>query len=113
MDDLEYEGLPPESTLAAQLIAGGLAGITEHAVMHPIDLIKTRMQIINPNPQAIYTGIQQAIIKICTTEGLKSLWRGVSSVIIGAGPSHALYFATYEQAKIRFTDYSYFGIGKT
>ena len=31
--------------------------------------------------------------------GLARLWRGMPSVFFGAGPAHALYFATYEQAK--------------
>jgi len=28
-----------------------------------------------------------------------SLWRGLSSVVVGAGPAHAVYFATYEVVK--------------
>lgn len=28
-----------------------------------------------------------------------SLWRGMSSVVVGAGPAHAVYFATYEAVK--------------
>lgn len=31
-----------------------------------------------------------------------NLWRGVQSVILGAGPAHALHFATYEAAKESF-----------
>jgi solute carrier family 25 iron transporter 28/37 len=33
---------------------------------------------------------------VSTTDGLRSLWRGVSSVIIGAGPSHAVHYGVYE-----------------
>ncbi len=33
---------------------------------------------------------------ISTTEGLRTLWRGVASVILGAGPAHAAHFGTYE-----------------
>ena len=32
----------------------------------------------------------------------RNTWRGVSTVLIGAGPSHALYFATYERARLAF-----------
>lgn len=32
-------------------------------------------------------------------EGILSLWRGMSSVVVGAGPAHAVYFATYEAVK--------------
>lgn len=35
----------------------------------------------------------------------KHLWRGVYSVIIGAGPAHAVHFATYEFCKEKFLQY--------
>lgn len=57
------------------------------------------MQVVNPSPAAIYTGIGNALSTISRAEGYMSLWRGVSSVIVGAGPAHAIYFATYEVVK--------------
>lgn len=53
--------------------------------MYPIDAIKTRMQIINPTPSAVYNGVLQSTYRIATGEGLLSLWRGMSSVVVGAG----------------------------
>ncbi|KAI9707095.1 MAG: Fe(2+) transporter [Candelina mexicana] len=86
--------------------------------MYPFDAIKTRMQVLNPSPSAVYTGISNAARQISSTEGILSLWRGISSVVIGAGgsswlgplvllsltvippgPAHAVYFATYEAVK--------------
>jgi solute carrier family 25 iron transporter 28/37 len=32
-------------------------------------------------------------------EGIRSLWRGVASVILGAGPAHAAHFGMYEFAR--------------
>jgi len=81
------------------MVAGAFAGIAEHSVMYPIDLLKTRMQVVNPTPAAIYTGIGNAIATISRAEGYLSLWRGLSSVVVGAGPAHAVYFATYEAVK--------------
>lgn len=43
------------------------------------------MQVVNPTPAAIYTGIGNAISTISRAEGYMSLWRGVSSVVLGAG----------------------------
>ena len=43
-----------------------------------------------------------AITKISTSEGLAVLWRGINSVIVGAGPAHALSFATFEKCKLLF-----------
>lgn len=33
---------------------------------------------------------------------LRNLWKGVNSVVLGAGPAHALHFATYEFCKDYF-----------
>jgi len=81
------------------MLAGALAGISEHTVMFPIDSIKTRMQVYTTQPQAIYSGVTNAFSTISAQEGAKRLWRGVGSVILGAGPAHAVYFGTYEAVK--------------
>ena len=100
LEEYDYEGLPEETPLSANLIAGAFAGIAEHTLMYPVDAIKTRMQIVAPSATApVYTGITNAISRISTTEGVRSLWRGMTSVIMGAGPAHAVYFGTYEFAK--------------
>ncbi|RKP07304.1 mitochondrial carrier [Thamnocephalis sphaerospora] len=101
-EEYDYEALPESSSLYAQLMAGALAGIAEHTIMYPFDFIKTRMQVLSPSPQAVYDGISHALHRITGTEGARTMWRGVSSVVVGAGPSHALYFATYEQCKEAF-----------
>ena len=51
------------------------------------------------SPAAVYTGVGNAFTRISSTEGLRALWRGVSSVILGAGPAHAVHFGTYEAVK--------------
>jgi asparaginyl-tRNA synthetase len=57
------------------------------------------MQIVNASPTAVYSGISNAMITISRVEGFRTLWRGMSSVVLGAGPAHAVYFATYESVK--------------
>jgi len=75
------------------------------------------MQIINPSAGGLYTGLTNAVSTIYRIEGIRTLWRGVSSVIVGAGgiflqcvwengwlicaagPAHAVYFGTYEAVK--------------
>ena len=39
MDEVDYEALPDVS-MATNMLAGALAGITEHSVVYPIDVIK-------------------------------------------------------------------------
>ena len=57
------------------------------------------MQVFATSPAAVYTGIGNAFTRISSTEGMRALWRGVSSVIMGAGPAHAVHFGTYEAIK--------------
>lgn len=61
--------------------------------------MQTRMQVLNPSPSAVYNGMIQGTYRMATGEGILSLWRGMSSVVVGAGPAHAVYFATYEAVK--------------
>lgn len=57
------------------------------------------MQVFTASQAAMYTGIGNAFSRISATEGLRTLWKGVSSVILGAGPAHAVHFGTYEFVK--------------
>ena len=57
------------------------------------------MQVFATTPMAVYSGVGNAIMRISSTEGLRALWRGVSSVILGAGPAHAVHFGTLEAVK--------------
>lgn len=96
-EDVDYEALPADATLAAQCLAGAFAGVLEHTVMYPVDALKTRMQATRWTG----TGIVKSIYAISAREGWLSLWRGTSSVVLGAGPAHAVYFGTYEFVKKR------------
>ena len=60
---------------------------------------QTRMQVFATNQAAIYSGVGNAFSRIASTEGLRTLWRGVNSVILGAGPAHAVHFGVYEAVK--------------
>ncbi|KNG47688.1 asparaginyl-trna synthetase [Stemphylium lycopersici] len=72
-----YEALPPNFSLTANMLAGAFAGVA------------TRMQIVNPSPSAMYSGISNAMVTISRAEGFWSLWRGLSSVVMGAAASGA------------------------
>ncbi len=57
------------------------------------------MQVFATNQAAVYSGVGNAFTRISATEGMRALWRGVNSVILGAGPAHAVHFGTYEAVK--------------
>lgn len=43
VEEIDYEGLDHDS-LAINMLAGAMAGISEHAVMYPVDSIKVRLR---------------------------------------------------------------------
>lgn len=43
------------------------------------------MQILTPSTGGLYTGLTNAVSTIYRVEGWRTLWKGVSSVIVGAG----------------------------
>ncbi|KFM78170.1 Mitoferrin-2, partial [Stegodyphus mimosarum] len=98
MDFDDYEHLP-NSSVSTHMVAGAFAGIMEHCVMYPLDSVKTRMQTLKPNPEAKYRSITEALFKMIRNEGILRPVRGMSAVVVGAGPAHALYFSTYEKMK--------------
>lgn len=57
------------------------------------------MQSLRPHPKAAYTSIRQAFSQIIKSEGLMRPIRGINIVALGAGPSHAMYFGSYEFMK--------------
>jgi len=81
------------------MIAGACAGMGEHMVMYPVDTIKTRMQALSHPGQQLHSSLRRAFQASLHREGILGLYKGVTAVAVGAGPSHALYFASYEAAK--------------
>lgn len=43
------------------------------------------MQVLNPSAGGLYSGMSNAVSTISRIEGWRTLWRGVTSVIAGAG----------------------------
>ncbi|KAF7730204.1 Fe(2+) transporter [Apophysomyces ossiformis] len=99
--EYEYESLGANSTMGQNAIAGALAGIGEHCIMYPIDSIKTRMQVLS-STSTHTTNVERSAIRTTWLHSQRNLWRGVYSVVVGAGPAHAVHFATYEFCKERF-----------
>ncbi|CAL1616083.1 unnamed protein product [Knipowitschia caucasica] len=102
--EVDYESLPPHVPVMIHMTAGAVAGILEHTVMYPVDSVKTRMQSLQPDPNAQYRSVYEALKRIARTEGFWRPFRGLNITILGAGPAHALYFACYERVKRPLSD---------
>lgn len=90
------------------MAAGALAGISEHVVMYPLDSLKTRMQVLSAPANAV-----QALRRALSADKARQLWRGVWSVILGAGPAHAVHFGVLEAVADLATSYGLAGIPAT
>lgn len=87
------EGLP----FLKHMLAGSCAGITEHSVAFPFDTLRTYAQAESTKLVSI-----QENANFIKTSGFVNLWRGVTSVLWGCVPAHAVYFSTYEIARKYF-----------
>jgi solute carrier family 25 iron transporter 28/37 len=61
-----------------------------------LNLSSTTASGFAPRPPPVLTTFSQHLRSVSTGEGIRSLWRGVASVILGAGPAHAAHFGMYE-----------------
>ncbi|XP_052752884.1 mitoferrin-like isoform X2 [Galleria mellonella] len=92
----DYETLPTTQNFTTHMTAGAIAGVMEHCIMYPLDSVKTRMQSL----RTAHNGtIAETFRHMVQREGLLRPIRGMSAVVLGAGPAHACYFATYEHIK--------------
>lgn len=103
METDDYESLPDHVPATTHMLAGAGAGIMEHCVMYPLDVVKTRMQSLQPNPRAAYRSVTEALVKIVKHEGIGRPFKGMSVMVAGAGPAHAMYFSCYEKMKRTFS----------
>ncbi|CAH1281886.1 unnamed protein product [Diabrotica balteata] len=101
MNPGDYETLPTDN-VSSHMIAGAIAGIMEHCVMYPLDSVKTRMQSLATSGTE---GIGETLLRMIRHEGILRPIRGMSAMVVGAGPSHALYFSSYEFTKNIFAQY--------
>ncbi|XP_023341461.1 mitochondrial 2-oxodicarboxylate carrier [Eurytemora carolleeae] len=87
-------------TAAIQLVAGGSAGCIEVCIMHPLDLVKTRLQIqANTQIQGVvhYNGLRDCFLQMYRSEGVLSFWKGIVPPILVETPKRAWKFFTFEQ----------------
>lgn len=93
-------------------LAGAVARTVAQMVIHPIDTIKTRLQIAHPNPQLklwhTATSTKSVPVTLLRSRsmvpnyvawGVKDVYLGLAGAIVGTFPSLMLYFATYETCK--------------
>jgi hypothetical protein len=63
------------------MLAGSIAGMSEHAFMFPADTVKTRMQVSAQRQQPQYKSVFSGFSTIIKTEGIAGLYRYASSAL--------------------------------
>ncbi|GMH46006.1 hypothetical protein BSKO_13970 [Bryopsis sp. KO-2023] len=85
-------------------IAGGIAGVATVMALHPLDVVKTRIQVQDGYGRVLpaYRGTAHCIKTIVTQEGWGALYSGLLPTLMGSGISWGLYFMFYNGAKARW-----------
>jgi len=74
------------------------------AALYPLELVKTRMQVID-TPDHVYRTIRRAIPTIIRNEGFRGLYQGLTPAVFAASGSWGGYFYFYESSKNRKIQY--------
>ena len=101
---------------AAHMVSGVTAGGVSTVLLFPLDVVKTRLQVIDwrsraadaPKttatgellPQArAYRGLAHAASSLYAENGVRALFRGLPPALLGSTASWGFYFFFYEHAK--------------
>ncbi|XP_022917808.2 mitochondrial basic amino acids transporter-like [Onthophagus taurus] len=79
-----------DNSIFSHFIAGGMAGFCQSILTGPVELAKSRAQILG-NVSAT-----QCIKKIFESEGFKGVFRGLNITVMREIPAFGSYFASYE-----------------
>ncbi|XP_029107536.1 mitochondrial carnitine/acylcarnitine carrier protein isoform X1 [Scleropages formosus] len=87
---------PSELSVPSVLFAGGMAGIFNWAVAIPPDVLKSRFQTA---PEGKYPhGFRDVLRELIREEGVASLYKGFTAVMLRAFPANAACFLGFEVA---------------
>ncbi|KAK4123490.1 mitochondrial carrier [Parathielavia appendiculata] len=85
--------------------AGAAGAVLANALVYPLDLVKTKLQVqVKPSGAAntdaksnepLYNGTWDALSKIASAEGIAGLYAGMSGSLIGVASTNFAYFYWY------------------
>lgn len=81
----------PASTIK-MLLAGGLAGVVSWAIVYPVDVLKSRVQIDGMKYPGQYANSFDCLRKSIKSEGYAFLFRGITPTLLRAFPVNAACF---------------------
>ncbi|KAI1215049.1 mitochondrial carrier [Annulohypoxylon truncatum] len=94
-------GADGKASPAISLVAGGIAGGVESACTYPFEFAKTRVQLYG------HEGIRNpfmVVAKVAREEGLRALYKGCSTMIVGSIGKDAVRFVAFDSIRSLFED---------
>ena len=87
--------------LSGNAIAGVIGGFTSSLIMHPLDVVTTRMQAQDGRISSIpkYRNPFLALVLIARTEGFKRLYAGLVPNLVGSTTNWGIYFFGYNYSR--------------
>lgn len=75
--------------------AGAFAGFTQDALLHPIDTLRTKLQVQPSGSTNPFGALVQLTRQVVQLEGISGLYRGFSTVVVFGIPTGAIYLGGY------------------
>lgn len=97
---MPQEASPQQFSLLSNVFGSAISGIIARCVTHPLDTAKARVQA-HTNNTLTFRGPRDALQYTFRTEGIRGLYRGFGTVIVGGTPGTILYLCSYEAIKAR------------
>ncbi|XP_049770597.1 probable mitochondrial glutathione transporter SLC25A40 isoform X1 [Schistocerca cancellata] len=79
-------------------------GLMDHLCPCVSNANGSQIPIRMPTPSTHFSGTVDAFVKIVRTEGVTSLWSGLSPTLVLAVPLTVIYFTSYEQLRLLIRD---------
>ena len=96
-------------------LAGGLAGQLSWAIVYPVDVLKTKIQVVNDPTLSASSGSMAAMklgdnktsiiktsVKLYRQYGIRAFYNGLSTAVVRAFPVNGATFFFYEEIKKRW-----------
>ncbi|KAM7063364.1 mitochondrial glycine transporter isoform 3-T3 [Molossus nigricans] len=84
-------------------LCGSISGTCSTLLFQPLDLLKTRLQTLQPAaPGSRRVGMLALLLQVVRTESLLGLWKGMSPSIVRCVPGVGIYFGTLYSLKQYF-----------
>lgn len=86
--------------LTKTVIASTTGGFISRLCFHPFDTLKSRIQGLN-----VYGNTAEAFVGTLKETGLRGLYRGLGTALLGGIPGSAMYFTGYETCKVKLIEH--------